>query len=137
MKLSAEQFELILGSLKSFSAPAGHNDKRRSPRVGLRMSATLIPCTTGGPVRQHSVGVRDLSAEGIGLTHNQPVPAGSYFIVAFRRSANDVLSVLYRVAHCQRMSDRAYAIGGILERVISADDIKSSAAARGPRSRTA
>jgi hypothetical protein len=126
MKLSADQFEQILGSLRSFKASGDNNDKRRSPRVGLRMNATLIACNTGHAAQPHTVRVRDVSAEGIGLTHVEALAAGSYFIVAFRRSAGEVLSVLYRVAHCHRMSDRAFAVGGMLERVLSSEELKSS-----------
>ena len=42
MRLSAEQFESILASLRSFDQGNRTVEKRRSPRVGLRMIATMF-----------------------------------------------------------------------------------------------
>jgi hypothetical protein len=73
------------------------------------------------------VKIRNVSAEGIGLTFAEPMARGEFAILGFRRSTGELLSVLYRVTHCERMSDRTYAIGAKLERVITAEE---AAAAR-------
>jgi hypothetical protein len=123
VKLSAEQFETILASLRSFSETDRSVEKRRSPRVGLRATATMIHCTgSGANARQHEVNLRDLSAEGIGLTHTEPLRTGTYVLISFTRAVGEVLRVLYRVAHCERLGERSYAIGARLDRVLTPED---------------
>src|SRR5215207_7538318 len=98
MRLTAEQFEQILASLKSDTSRPRSQDKRSSPRVGVRMQATIIPCLPGEDAKPHVVWVRDLSVHGIGLVHNDSLPVGSYFLALFQRKAGERLTVLYTVA---------------------------------------
>ena len=129
MKLTAEQFEQILASLKSDSSRPRQQDKRSSPRVGIRMQVTIVPCVQGQPATPHLVWVRDVSAHGMGLIHNQPLPIGSYFLALFQRKAGDRLTVLYKVASCSRLSTQQTLIGAQIDRVITSDMMGTDAAA--------
>jgi len=117
MKLTAEQFEQIVATLRSDPQIAGGTEKRRSPRVGVRMTATLVLCSGPTPQR-HDARLRDLSQEGVGVLHQQQVPKASRFFLLLDRSTGGTLKVLYQVARCDRCGDRQYLIGGRLERII-------------------
>jgi hypothetical protein len=125
VRLSAEQFESILASLRSFDQGNRTVEKRRSPRVGLRMIATMFRCAQGTPGATpvaREAKIRNVSAEGIGLTLAEPIGRGEFVILGFRRSTGELLSVLYRITHCERLSDRTFAVGARMERVITAEE---------------
>jgi hypothetical protein len=101
--------------------------------VVLRLTALVVRCAQRGPGSvpvAKPVKVRNVSTEGIGLTYAEPIARGEFVILGFRRSTGELLSVLYRVTHCQRRSDRTYAIGARLERVITPEE--AAAARRNP-----
>jgi hypothetical protein len=129
MKLTAEQFEQILASLKSDSSRPRQQDKRSSPRVGIRMQVTIVPCLQGVPVTPHLVWVRDVSAHGMGLIHHEPLPIGSYFLALFQRKGGERLTVLYKVASCSRLSTQQTLIGGQIDRVITSEMMGTDSAA--------
>jgi hypothetical protein len=118
VKLTAEQFEQIVSRLKSDDYRGRQHENRSSPRVGVRVQAVVIPCTPGRKPTQYLVWVRDISQNGICLLHTEPMPRGSYFLVAFKRRTGETLTALYQVAHCQQQSDRQYTIGAKLDRVM-------------------
>lgn len=129
MRLSAEQFELILASLRSFDQGNRTVEKRRSPRVGVRMIATMVRCgqrAPGATPVAQEVKIRNISTEGMGLTLSEPIGRGEFIILGFRRSTGELLSVLYKVTHCERMSDRTFAVGAKLERVITAEEASAA-----------
>jgi hypothetical protein len=129
MKLTAEQFEQILASLKSDSSRPRQQDKRSSPRVGIRMQVTIVPCLPNQPATPHVVWVRDVSAQGIGLIHNEPLPIASYFLAIFQRKGGDKLTVLYKVASCSRLSTQQTLIGAQIDRVITSEMLDADSAA--------
>ena len=129
MRLTAEQYEQIVTSLRSDSTRTRHHEKRHSPRVGLRMQVTVIPCVTGQPAKQYEMWVRDLSTNGIGLIGSEPARVGSYFLAVFKRATNETLTVLYRVVNCRQQTDRQYSIGAKLDRVIDAGPAAEGSAA--------
>ena len=130
MRLSAEQFETILASLKSYDQGNRTVEKRRSPRVGLRMMAMLIRCGqrrgNGAAPVASDVKIRDISTEGIGLTMSEPIARGEFVILGFRRSTGELLSVLYKISHCQRLSERTFAVGARFDRVITAEEANAA-----------
>jgi hypothetical protein len=131
VRLSAEQFETILSSLKSYDQGNRTVEKRRSPRVGLRMTAMMIRCgqrrrdNESVPVSSE-VKIRNVSTEGIGLTLAEPIVRGEFVILGFRRSTGELLSVLYKITHCQRLSERVYAVGARFDRVITAEEANAA-----------
>jgi hypothetical protein len=131
VRLSAEQFETILSSLRSFDQGNRTVEKRRSPRVGLRMTAVLIRCDqrrsgNGSAPVASDVKVRNISTEGIGLTLAEPIAPGEFVILGFRRSTGELLSVLYKITHCQRLAERTYVVGARLDRVITAEEANAA-----------
>src|SRR5689334_8205204 len=75
MDISAELFESITRTIRGDA----HGEKRKDPRVGLSGKMTIVPhppVANGNPV---TVTVRDLSAGGIGILHNQPLREGQQF----------------------------------------------------------
>jgi hypothetical protein len=130
VRLSAEQFETILASLRSYDQGNRTVEKRRAPRVGLRMTAMLVRCGqrrgNGSVPVASEVKVRNISTEGIGLTLAEPIGRGEFVILGFRRSTGELLSVLYKIAHCQRLSERTYAVGARFDRVITAEEASAA-----------
>ena len=118
MKMTAEQFEQIVSRLRSDNNAGRQHEKRMSPRVGVRVQATMIPSTPGHKASQHLVWIRDLSQHGICLLHSAALPRGSHFIVAFKRRTGESLTAVYQVAHCQKQSSHQFAIGAKLDRVM-------------------
>lgn len=125
MKLTAEQFEQIVASLRSDAGPGGGPQKRRAPRVGLRAVVTVVPVggrlPTGGlPPAARQARVRELSADGIGLVHPGPLSPGSSFVAVLPRGTGEVLGAVYRVTRCDRRGDRDFGVGARLVRMVDA-----------------
>lgn len=114
MQLTADLYREILRSLRSDSRSSRNLEKRSSPRVGLRSRVTILPAGGGAPV---VIGVRDLSANGIGLVHTQAMPIGARFTAMFAGRVHDSLAVVYCVANCKELSKSQYSIGASVVRV--------------------
>lgn len=114
MQLTADLYREILRSLRSDTRSNRNLEKRSAPRVGLRSKLTIVSGTGGGPV---VACVRDLSANGIGLIHNEALPVGSQFTAMFAGRANDTLTVVYTVANCKEISKSLYSIGASVSRI--------------------
>jgi hypothetical protein len=96
MHLTAEMYEDIVRSLRSDVLKG--TERRRHPRVGMRVRITIIILDAAGqPGKAESVWVRDLSDGGIGLVATRPMKRGVLFIVQFIRSDHQVLSLLCQV----------------------------------------
>jgi HD-like signal output (HDOD) protein len=87
------------------------DDKRRAPRIARKGSITIVPCTEDGlgvPVR---VGFRDLSRNGMGLTHSQPMPVGSQFVVQVSGQGAGAVPIVYTIVRCIAKGPAAFEIG--------------------------
>jgi hypothetical protein len=117
--LPAEQFKEIIRSLRSDGQGRRSLEKRTGPRVGLR-ARLLIRVHRGGTLSKNAllVWLRDLSVEGIGLVHAQPLEDGDEFIAEFPLRNQQNLNVLYRVVHCKMLSKSLYCIGARLVRML-------------------
>src|SRR5829696_1362396 len=84
--LTAEVFKDVIGALRSDDNSTRVLDKRTSPRVGLRTKLAIVTGPTGAfetsPVE---VWLRDLSAGGIGIVHNQEMERGTPFVAHLPR----------------------------------------------------
>jgi hypothetical protein len=116
MFLSAEQFKQILSSLKSDEAPRGSMEKRSAPRAGLRTKLTVY--RDGNIKDAHTVWVRDLSANGIGIVNSAPLEKGSHFLIRYPLRNGDNLSAFYTVMHCKDLSKTLFFVGARLDRII-------------------
>lgn len=123
MKLTADQFKQIITSLRSDISPHKRSSERRDgPRVGFRMTVTVVPCTVGDAPVRLEVRVRDLSTEGVGILHHSPMEPQSRFVALMSRANGTPVRALYRVARCEKVAHRQFLIGGILERVLDAGE---------------
>lgn len=123
MKLSADQFKQIITSLRSDISPHKRSSERRDgPRVGFRMTVTVVPCTVDDKPVRLEVRVRDLSTEGVGILHHSPMEPQSRFVALMSRANGASVRALYRVARCEKVAHRQFLIGGILERVLDAGE---------------
>ena len=128
MKLTAEQFEQIVAHLRSDKGRGGQQDRRRAPRVGLRTLITIVPCVSGGSMARREVRVRDLSADGIGLLHREPLKLGTFLVSLLPRANGEPVNAVYRVVRCHQVGDRQYLVGAKLDRVIDNAALQAGAA---------
>ena len=136
MTLTAEQFQEIIASLRSDSSAGRHSEKRLGPRVGLRAKIVVAPMLeAAGLARWTSVWLRDLSTDGIGITHTEAIPPGTRLVARFPRRGLRPLEVIYVVAHCRPLAKQLHRIGARLERVI--DDEALAAELSPPRAQRA
>jgi hypothetical protein len=115
MRLTAETFSELVRSLRS--NPRGAAEKRTKPRVGLRgRAAILVRDPRTGFGEEVPVGVRDVSATGLGLTCARGLREGDTFVLLLdgdkARNAQDVRCT---VAYCRRVSEELYRIGARLD----------------------
>jgi hypothetical protein len=118
MILTADKFEQIVASLKSYGTTSRSAEKRAAPRVGLRMQIAIVPHTPGEPAKQQFVWLRDISVGGMGFLNSRPMTVGTFLLVCLPKGQKDTLTILYRVVRCVPISDKQFVIGVKLERVI-------------------
>ncbi|HEX8912037.1 MAG TPA: PilZ domain-containing protein [Humisphaera sp.] len=96
-------------------------EQRCCPRVGLRTRVKITPLIVSRDVGDPPVDawVRDLSANGIGLTVARDLPRGSLFVIRLSTRDGSQVSLKYKVAHCQPLPGGSYAIGGIFDQLDS------------------
>ena len=119
MKLTSSQFLRILETLRSDPLQG----RRKTPRVGLRCKAMMVPCVESGPVERHEVWVRDLSVEGIGFLFNDTLPLGSFVVFQFSPEGDSSLSVLCQVTRAHRVAAKSVEIGARIDHVLSPEEL--------------
>ena len=122
MPLTSEQFQDIIGSLKS-DALFG---RRASPRVGLRLQIRVTPCVESPPIQQYDAWLRDMSMSGICFVGPMDLPLGSFLVSQFARESAEPLSILYEVVRSYRRAHNLYEIGARIERVLSEAEIRGN-----------
>jgi len=121
MKLTSSQFLRIIETLRSDPLQG----RRRTPRVGLRCKAIMVPCVESGPVERQEVWVRDLSTEGIGFVHTDTLPLQSFVIFQFLEKDQLALSVLCQITRCARVAPKSVEIGAKIDHVLSPEELVS------------
>jgi hypothetical protein len=126
LTLTADAFNQIVHSLKSDEGRR-FNEKRSKPRVGVRgrVSIVLLGNDSVGE-KTLTVWVRDVSATGIGILLNEPLPHGSRFAACFHRNGDQPLTLTYIVAHAKTAVKGLYTIGAHL---VGVDDQRAADAA--------
>ena len=99
MQLTATNLSELVRALRS---NAGPGEKRKHPRVGLRVKAEIIVNE-----QSHTVWVRDLSAGGTNLSSSREIPDGTFFDLVL--SDSDKIGCV--VCHCRHSGPSTYAIG--------------------------
>jgi hypothetical protein len=119
MNLTSRQFLHIIDTLRSDPL----RGRRNAARVGLRFRVAMLPCVESGPVTRHDVWVRDISVEGIGFVHAEPLPLDSFVVVQFAAEGDGGLSVLYRVTRSHRVGPKSVEIGAKIDHVLSPEEL--------------
>jgi hypothetical protein len=115
MHMSAELFQCIVQSVRSDNTPP--SEKRRAARTGFSGKVSILPPGGGEPVEAT---VRDLSVQGIGLLHSQPMKCGQEFTLALDDATSDgQRGVVCTVARWQPISETLFLIGAKFTRTVS------------------
>jgi hypothetical protein len=106
MQLSAAFLNDLTRSLRSNAATGV--DKRRRPRVGVRLKAS-VQFTREGQSLLEPIGVRDISAGGIGFSCHKPLERGERIILIL--AGDTAQSVACEISHCRRVASGVYQVG--------------------------
>ena len=112
-KATPRLLELALGRRQATIA-----NKRRAPRQARQGALALFPCAHGALGREVRVGLRDLSANGIGIIHNRAIAPASQFIVLLPQGNGPAKSLLYTAVRCDPSGDDFH-IGAELRAVLN------------------
>jgi PilZ domain len=112
MKISAEMFEAITASIRG----EARHEKRKSPRVGLSGKMTIVALAPAKDRKPTLVPVRDLSATGIGILHNEDLQAGQQFNLMLESEKKEkARSIVCTVRWSQPAGPDMYSIGASFE----------------------
>jgi hypothetical protein len=111
MRLSAEQFAEFVSVLDNLKSPAAHHDKRRSARMELQAQVPISLISDDEPAKACVVCVRDFSARGIAILHENALPIGQQFILELRRLKGRSISLLCTIVHSRTLGDGKFSIG--------------------------
>jgi len=84
------------------------DEKRRSPRVGVGVRATILVHSTR---RVLNVFVRDLSLGGIGISSDHSIEVGDHFSLLLAKPDTKHTHILYQVRHCRPSNDGIFDVG--------------------------
>lgn len=124
MFLGAEQYDQIVSQLRSDGGRQRSQERRSSPRVGLRVQVQLIPCRSSGRAKVQTAWLRDISATGVGIVFQEPLEIGTYVVVCFPRKKGSTLEILFLVTRCTRLNTGHFSIGARFQRIIKPEDVK-------------
>jgi hypothetical protein len=120
MKLSAETFQKITDSVAVVSRDEARPSDRRSPRV--RLSTQLSVHRWDRPTEAISSQVRDLSAGGVGLLHNERVALDERLVVRFPMPAGQSVIIVGTVLYWEPLAEELFAIGVQFDRTLSEEE---------------
>jgi PilZ domain len=110
MQLVYETFSEIIGSLRSTGQIA--SDKRKNPRVGLRMQVELI---LHNGESQISAWLRDASANGVGLLVHCPIEKGAHFSIQMPNKDGISKIVPCTSCYCRKVGPELFNVGASLQ----------------------
>ena len=93
------------------SAKKKGSDRRRSPRRDVNRTAELIVCPASSRTAPIKVNVRDISATGVGLIHNEPLPLGQKYVVREPSIIPRSQPCLYTVVRADAVGEGKFSIG--------------------------
>jgi hypothetical protein len=88
----------------------GKKDRRRAARMPVEAQGHILPCPASSRTTPTPVLVRDVSATGVGITHDTPLPVGAKFVVKQESFPPDQPR-LYTVVRAASMPDGNFSIG--------------------------
>lgn len=118
MHLTAELFGQLIGEMASLTANSEGEDRRRSPRATLELSATLMPFSEQIATQNLEVPIRDLSRGGFAFLHERRLPLGEQLALLLPEASGGPLAILCTVAWWQPLADGFYAIGAKFSQIL-------------------
>ena len=116
MVISAETFQRIIESIRSYPKGEDKRDKRQQPRVGFTGFAEIVLCAPGSSRKPILVRVRDLSNSGIGVLHHKAIAVGEQFVLNLNTASPSDTALLCTVMRCQRIEENLFGIGASFTR---------------------
>jgi len=108
-RLTADALDHVVRALRKSKEGS---DKRKNARININNQATM---TAGKPAKVCNVWVRDISQDGIGILHTDPLPVTSYFGICIHVNGQKDMTIVYEVKYFRPISDSLYSIGGQLK----------------------
>ena len=109
-----EANEKLLQITKEGGEEQRQHERRRAPRIKKESDVFILPCL-GGVVRQSvKVHLVDVSARGIGISHDKPMEKGDQFIFQTRKPDGTPMTLLYETVRCDRKGEGSFSIGAEL-----------------------
>lgn len=110
MELTAKMLADLISALRS--TQSAEIEKRRAPRVGLRLKVNIWHITHG----QLNVWVRDLSAGGANLAVPVEMKVGDDLHILFAPTATSAIEgvdekICCHVKHCRKVASGMFAVG--------------------------
>lgn len=118
MRVTAELFGQLIGEMASSPAGQGNDDRRRSPRTPLELSAALMPFSEQISNENLAVPIRDLSRGGFSFVHDRRLPLGEQFALLLPETSGRPLAILCTVAWWQPLDNGFYAVGAKFCRIL-------------------
>lgn len=125
MRLSDDLIESLLWSL---GAEQRGDDLRRSPRVGARGIAMLVPIVEGARQEGREVLVRDISADGASLVLASALKCDQFILQIRGQQRPEPLSILCAARYCEKSDEGGWAVGAEFLRFLPARGEKSNRA---------
>ena len=135
MNLSHDRFLEVLSSLKATDGIS--SEQRDDPRVSLRASVLIAPCSDARivegrcvdsqgkdaePGAAFAVRVQDISSGGVAVQHFNAFPKGKLFVLDLptHGQPGSGVRILCRVMHCRMTAEHSFLIGAQFARIWTA-----------------
>lgn len=121
MPLSNTLLESVVASFKHEGDAAEVLQRRETRRLFIGR-ATIIPCPERMGRSSVTVGIRDLSASGIGIIHVREFQVGERFVLILPREvAGAATGVVYVVRNCRPLPDKTFMVGAAFVGLVQQD----------------
>ena len=109
--LSAQEFAELIAIIETTREDNQHSEVRRAQRIvhPCRITITLGTSEDEGPALL--VQLKDISARGVSLLHNEELAHGTSFVVNLESPDGKHVSILSTVAHCRKVDEHTHQIG--------------------------
>jgi len=122
MKLSVESFQSIMSFIGAGADMDG--DRRRRPRMDISSGVATIRIQRAGQAEEEAkVIVRDVSPEGIGVIHTQPLRMGDKFVLRLQSDSGKSRDILCTVMRWRPEGEKQFSIGAVFTQEISVSDL--------------
>ncbi len=122
--ISKEQLRALLAR-RSQGAPYMGNNRRDNERHTLRKAAHVVieMGFLGGRSRRLLVRTRDVSAQGVGFLHSEPLLPGTRCRLMLLRKTQGLTHCRGVVASCAQVSPGLFAVGVALKRALAVNEL--------------